>query len=48
MMLSGEIIDLTHIARLDDKYSTGGWATSPLGSRTAVAAAGVVMPTMNG
>ena len=29
MMLSGEMIDLTHIARPKiDKYSTGVWATN--------------------
>ena len=50
MMLSGEMIDLTHIARPKiDKYSTGG-----VGDKSSIvlgplaAAAGVVMPTMNG
>ncbi|MGC6455780.1 MAG: thymidine phosphorylase [Coraliomargaritaceae bacterium] len=50
MMLSGEVIDLTGIARPKiDKYSTGG-----VGDKTSLvlgplaASCGVVMPTMNG
>ena len=50
MMLSGEMIDLTHIARPKiDKYSTGGVGDkSSLVLAPLAAAAGVVMPTMNG
>jgi pyrimidine-nucleoside phosphorylase len=49
-MLSGEMIDLTHIARPKiDKYSTGGVGDkSSLVLAPLAAAAGVVMPTMNG
>ena len=49
MMLSGEMIDLTHIARPKiDKYSTCVGDKSSLVLAPLAAAAGVVMPTMNG
>ena len=49
MMLSGEVVDLSRFTRPKiDKYSTGGLATRPLVLGPLAAAAGVLMPTMNG